>query len=195
MTALPIVETQAGDISAYVPTNVISITDGQIYLESTLFNAGVRPALNVGLSVSRVGGSAQSRAMKKVSGRLRLYLSQYRELSSFAQFGSELDNSTVQMIETGKRIVEVLKQSKHSAYDSVHEVIILYIVMKDLLQEVPTDKVNDFVKAFCSFLDINCVDIVCEINEKNDIGLEIGLVIEERVKEFSKFYFEEIVNE
>ncbi len=195
MTALPIVETQAGDISAYVPTNVISITDGQIYLESTLFNAGVRPALNVGLSVSRVGGSAQSRAMKKVSGRLRLYLSQYRELSSFAQFGSELDNSTVQMIETGKRIVEVLKQSKHSAYDSVHEVIILYIVMKDLLQEVPTDKVNDFVKAFCSFLDINCADIVCEINEKNDIGLEIGLVIEERVKEFSKFYFEEIVNE
>lgn len=189
MTALPIVETLAGDISAYVPTNVISITDGQIYLESELFNAGVRPAVNVGLSVSRVGGSAQLKGMKKVSGKLRLYLSQYRELAIFAQFGSELDSATTAMLQQGARITEALKQNINNPYDVEHEIIVLYIAMKELLKNVPVKQVTEFVKAFVEYLDISNAHIVNDIRVNKDLSMENGLEIEEAVQQFSSFYF------
>ncbi|MCI9031176.1 MAG: F0F1 ATP synthase subunit alpha [Clostridia bacterium] len=191
MTALPIIETLAGDISAYVPTNVISITDGQIYLESELFNSGVRPAVNVGLSVSRVGGSAQVKGIRKVGGKLRLYLSQYRELSVFAQFGSELDGETTAMLEKGARITEALKQDVRSHYDTAHEIIVLYIAMKELLKEIPTNRVSSFVKAFTEYLDIHHADIVNEIEQNGDIGMEAGLVVEKEMRTFADYYFKE----
>lgn len=191
MTALPIIETLAGDISAYVPTNVISITDGQIYLESELFNAGVRPAVNVGLSVSRVGGSAQVKGIRKVSGKLRLYLSQYRELSVFAQFGSELDRETTAMLEKGARITEALKQNVRSHYDTAHEIIVLYIAMKELLKDIPTNSVSNFVKAFTEYLDIHCTDIVDEIEKTNDMDMDAGLTVEREVRTFADYYFKE----
>lgn len=191
ITALPIVETQAGDISAYIPTNVISITDGQIYLESELFNAGVRPAVNVGLSVSRVGGSAQLAAMRTVSGKLRLYLSQYRELSVFSQFGSELDPSTAAMLQQGARLTEVLKQGVNCPYDSEHEIILLYVAMKKLLKEVPVPKITGFIKDFTAYLDVSCSDIISEINSSANLSMETGLRIEQAVKEFAAAYMKD----
>ena len=144
LTALPIIETQAGDVSAYIPTNVISITDGQIYLESELFHAGIRPAINPGISVSRVGGSAQIKAMKKVAGSLKLMYSQYRELQSFAQFGSDLDADTKARLAQGERVVEILKQGRNSPLDVELQVCIIYAVTKDMLTDVPVDRINDF---------------------------------------------------
>jgi len=140
LTALPIIETQAGDLSAYIPTNVISITDGQIYLESDLFNAGIRPAVNPGLSVSRVGGAAQTKMMKKVAGSLRLDLAQYRELATFAQFGSDLDEATQKRLERGKRIVEVLKQPQYKPLDTSSQVVILWAVNNGYLDNVPIEE-------------------------------------------------------
>ena len=191
MTALPVIETLAGDISAYVPTNVISITDGQIYLESELFNAGVRPAVNVGLSVSRVGGSAQVKGMRKVSGKLRLYLSQYRELAVFAQFGSELDKETTDMLQKGARITEALKQGVNVHYDTAHQIILLYVAMKELLKDVPTADVSKFVQAFTSYLDVNQADTVREISETNDLAQNSAFAIEEAVKTFTEYYFKD----
>ncbi len=144
ITALPIIETQAGDVSAYIPTNVISITDGQIFLESELFHAGVRPAVNPGISVSRVGGNAQIKAMKKVSGRLKLLYSQYRELQGFAQFGSDLDADTKSRLEMGKRIVEVLKQNRNSPVAVELQVAIIYAVVNDLLSDIPVERIAEF---------------------------------------------------
>lgn len=190
MTAIPIVETQAGDISAYVPTNVISITDGQIYLESELFNAGIRPAVNVGLSVSRVGGNAQTDGLRKASGKLRLYLSQYRELAVFAQFGSELDSTTSSMLAKGARITEALKQRTGRLYDTTHEILILYIATKKLLKDVPVHRVTDFLEAFVEFIDTNKIDLINEITEKKELSLESSLLVEDAVKEFADFYFE-----
>lgn len=153
LTALPIIETQAGDVSAYIPTNVISITDGQIYLETQLFNQGVRPAINAGLSVSRVGGAAQIKAMKKVSGSLRTELAQYRELESFSQFGSELDQDTLSRLEHGKRIVEVLKQPQYQPMSVEHQVIILYAMTKRYLEEVPVNQILEFEKGLLAYCD------------------------------------------
>src|SRR5690606_31958058 len=144
LTALPIIETQAGDVSAYIPTNVISITDGQIFLESDLFYAGVRPAVNVGISVSRVGGSAQTKAMRSVAGRLRLDLAQYRELEAFAQFGSELDAATQKQLARGERIVEVLKQPQYAPMAMEQQVMVLYAVTNGLLDDVPTARIRAF---------------------------------------------------
>ena len=144
LTALPIIETQAGDVSAYIPTNVISITDGQIFLESELFHAGIRPAVNPGISVSRVGGNAQIKAMKKVAGSLKLLYSQYRELQGFAQFGSDLDKDTMARLEQGKRIVEVLKQDRNSPIDVELQVAIIYAVVNNMLADVPTEKIKEF---------------------------------------------------
>ncbi|MCB0639603.1 MAG: F0F1 ATP synthase subunit alpha [Lewinella sp.] len=148
LTALPIIETQAGDVSAYIPTNVISITDGQIFLESNLFNAGIRPAINVGISVSRVGGSAQIKSMKKVSGTLKLDQAQYRELEAFAKFGSDLDAATMSVIEKGKRNVEILKQPQYSPVPVEKQVAIIYLGTKGLLREVAVEKVKEFEEAF-----------------------------------------------
>jgi F-type H+-transporting ATPase subunit alpha len=160
LTALPIIETQAGDVSAYIPTNVISITDGQIFLESNLFNAGVRPAINVGISVSRVGGSAQIKSMKKVSGTLKLDQAQYRELEAFAKFGSDLDAATMAVITKGQRNVEILKQPQYSPVTVGKQVAIIYLGTKNLLRNVPVDKVQDFEEAFFTELDQRHSDVL-----------------------------------
>jgi len=153
LTALPIIETQAGDVSAYIPTNVISITDGQIFLESDLFNSGVRPAINVGISVSRVGGNAQIKSMKKVAGTLKLDQAQYRELEAFAKFGSDLDAATMNVIEKGKRNVEILKQAQNDPYTIENQVAIIYAGSKDLLRKVPVNKVKEFESNFLAYLN------------------------------------------
>ncbi|MAB48761.1 MULTISPECIES: F0F1 ATP synthase subunit alpha [Winogradskyella] len=153
LTALPIIETQAGDVSAYIPTNVISITDGQIFLESDLFNSGVRPAINVGISVSRVGGSAQIKSMKKVAGTLKLDQAQFRELEAFAKFGSDLDAATLNVIEKGKRNVEILKQAQNDPYTVEDQVAIIYAGSKNLLRNVPVEKVKEFERDYIEFLN------------------------------------------
>jgi F-type H+-transporting ATPase subunit alpha len=153
LTALPIIETQAGDVSAYIPTNVISITDGQIFLESDLFNSGVRPAINVGISVSRVGGSAQIKSMKKVAGTLKLDQAQFRELEAFAKFGSDLDAATLNVIEKGKRNVEILKQAQNDPYTVEDQVAIIYAGSKNLLRNVPVDKVKEFEQNYIEVLN------------------------------------------
>ncbi|MDG2431877.1 MAG: F0F1 ATP synthase subunit alpha, partial [Flavobacterium sp.] len=153
LTALPIIETQAGDVSAYIPTNVISITDGQIFLDGDLFNSGVRPAINVGISVSRVGGNAQIKSMKKVSGTLKLDQAQFRELEAFAKFGSDLDAVTLNVIEKGKRNVEILKQGLNDPYTVEDQVAIIYAGSKNLLKNVPVNKVKEFEKDFLEFLN------------------------------------------
>ena len=153
LTALPIIETQAGDVSAYIPTNVISITDGQIFLESDLFNSGVRPAINVGISVSRVGGSAQIKSMKKVAGTLKLDQAQFRELEAFAKFGSDLDAATLNVIEKGKRNVEILKQAQNDPFTVENQVAIIYAGSKNLLREVPVEKIKEFERAYLELLN------------------------------------------
>jgi len=160
LTALPIIETQAGDVSAYIPTNVISITDGQIFLESDLFNSGVRPAINVGISVSRVGGNAQIKSMKKVAGTLKLDQAQYRELEAFAKFGSDLDAATMNVIEKGKRNVEILKQAQNDPYTVENQVAIIYAGSKDLLRKVPVNKVKEFESDFLVYLNTKHLDVL-----------------------------------
>ena len=187
LTALPIIETQAGDISAYIPTNVISITDGQIYLESDLFNAGVRPALNVGLSVSRVGGSAQTRAMKKVAGKLRLDLAQYRELVTFAQFGAaELDKATRAQLERGQRITEVLKQPQYVPMNVEKEVSILYAAINGYLDDVPVDKVMAFEGAFHRFMETSHPEIGQRIDVDKEISDETEEALKQAINEFKQ---------
>jgi F-type H+-transporting ATPase subunit alpha len=187
LTALPIIETQANDISAYVPTNVISITDGQLFLEADLFNAGVRPAINVGLSVSRVGGSAQRRAIRQVAGSLKLELAQFRELQAFAQFGtSDLDASTVRQIERGRRITELLKQPQYSPVPFHSEVTILFAAVNGFLDDVPVDKVRAFETALYSHMESNHPAIVAEINEKMILSDELSEQMRKAIAEFKQ---------
>ena len=153
LTALPIIETQAGDVSAYIPTNVISITDGQIFLEGDLFNAGIRPAINVGISVSRVGGSAQIKSMKKVAGTLKLDQAQFRELEAFAKFGSDLDAATKSVLDKGSRNVEILKQMEGDPYPVEKQVAIVYVGSRGLIQNVPVNKVKEFEAEYLDYLD------------------------------------------
>ncbi|APS38223.1 MULTISPECIES: F0F1 ATP synthase subunit alpha [Salegentibacter] len=160
LTALPIIETQAGDVSAYIPTNVISITDGQIFLTSDLFNSGVRPAIDVGISVSRVGGSAQIKSMKKVAGTLKLDQAQYRELEAFAKFGSDLDPTTLRVIQKGKRNVEILKQAENDPYPVEDQIAIIYAGSKNLLKDVPVEKVKEFERDYLQFLDTKHRDVL-----------------------------------
>jgi F-type H+-transporting ATPase subunit alpha len=187
LTALPIIETQAGDISAYIPTNVISITDGQIYLETDLFNAGVRPALNVGLSVSRVGGAAQSRAMKRVAGKLRLGLAQYRELATFSQFGAaELDKATRAQLERGQRITEVLKQPQYVPMPLKKEVTILYAVINGYLDDVPVEKVKGFEEGFHRFMETSHPEIGQRIAEEKELSDETEELLKQAIAEFKE---------
>ena len=172
LTALPIIETQAGDVSAYIPTNVISITDGQIYLESDLFHKGIRPALNVGLSVSRVGSAAQIKAMKQVAGTLRLDLAQFRELEASAQFGSDLDEKTRSLIERGRRSVEVLKQGQYSPLSVEQEVAVLYALSRGYLDTVPADKIRSWEKEFLEYLASEGEDVLSAIREKKALDEE-----------------------
>jgi len=160
LTALPIIETQAGDVSAYIPTNVISITDGQIFLESNLFNAGVKPAINVGISVSRVGGNAQIKSMKKVSGTLKLDQAQYRELEAFSKFGSDLDAATLLILEKGKRNVEILKQPQYSPVAVEKQVAIIFLGTNGLLKEIPVNKVGEFEDLFFTTLEASHKDVL-----------------------------------
>jgi F-type H+/Na+-transporting ATPase subunit alpha len=160
LTALPVIETQAGDVSAYIPTNVISITDGQIFLESNLFNAGFRPAINVGISVSRVGGNAQIKSMKKIAGTLKLDQAQYRELEAFAKFGSELDAATMRVLDKGRKNMEILKQSQYSPMKVEHQIAIIYCGVRELLREVPVEKIKEFEKAFLELMEMGHRDVL-----------------------------------
>ncbi len=188
ITALPIIETQAGDVSAYIPTNVISITDGQIYLESDLFYKGVRPALNVGLSVSRVGSSAQIKAMKQVAGKLRLDLAQFRELEAFAQFGSDLDEKTRNLIERGKRAVEVLKQPQFSPLSVEKESIIIYALTRGYLDSIPVDDISRFEEEFLMSLDVTGREILEKISSEKLISEETEASLQKFLEEFKKTF-------
>jgi F-type H+-transporting ATPase subunit alpha len=186
LTALPVIETQANDVSAYIPTNVISITDGQIYLESDLFYAGIRPALNVGISVSRVGGAAQIRAMRQVAGRLRLDLAQFRELAAFAQFGSDLDRATRAQLERGLRIQEILKQPQYRPMPVEQQVMILWAVTNGLLDDVPIEKARDWEDAFHNFMTNNHPDIGQAIRSERQLNDDAIARLRSAIEEFKK---------
>ncbi len=185
LTALPIIETQAGDVSAYIPTNVISITDGQIYLEPSLFFAGVRPAINVGLSVSRVGGAAQTKAMKQVAGKLRLELAQYRELEAFAKFGSDLDKSTQAQLNRGVRLVELLKQPQYKPMPAEKEVMSLYSGTRGFLDSIPVEKILQYEEQMLAFVERKYPEILAEIKEKNIIGDSLDQKMSAALTEFA----------
>jgi F-type H+-transporting ATPase subunit alpha len=174
LTALPIVETQAGDFSAYIPTNVISITDGQIYLQSELFYAGVRPAINAGLSVSRVGGNAQSKAMKKVAGSLRLDLAQFRELEAFTKFGSELDKSTQAQINRGQRLIEILKQGQYEPFATENQIAIIFAAGQGLLDDVPVNRVKAFEKEFLLYLRSSHATVMETLRTKKELTSDVA---------------------
>jgi F-type H+-transporting ATPase subunit alpha len=189
LTALPIIETQAGDLSAYIPTNVISITDGQIFLESDLFNQGVRPAINVGNSVSRVGGSAQIKAMRQVAGSLRLDLAQYRELAAFAQFGSDLDQATQKQLNRGKRLTEILKQPQYQPLPVERQVAIIYAATNGYLDGVPVERLRQYEEDLYRFLDLQQDGVLAKISQKkildDEIKAELGKALDEFGKQFT----------
>ena len=188
ITALPIIETQAGDVSAYIPTNVISITDGQIFLETDLFNSGVRPAVNPGISVSRVGSAAQIKAMKKVSSSLKLLYSQFKELQSFSQFGSDLDQDTKERLDKGERIVEVLKQGRNSPVTVENQVIIIYAVVNDYLKDIPIELISDFETELFRFVDESHPDIISSISETKELTKENEEALKDVLKTFIEKY-------
>jgi F-type H+-transporting ATPase subunit alpha len=184
LTALPIIETQAGDVSGYIPTNVISITDGQIYLEPELFYAGVRPAVNVGLSVSRVGGAAQTKAMKQVAGTLRLDLAQFRELAAFAQFGSDLDKSTLAQIERGKRMVELLKQGQFVPMSMVEQVAVLFAATQGFIDDVPVEAVRKFEQEFQRYMSDRKADVMKELSDKKALDDDLKAKLTKAIEDF-----------
>ena len=190
LTALPIIETQAGDVSAYIPTNVISITDGQIYLETEMFNAGFRPAINAGLSVSRVGGAAQIKAMKKIAAPIRTELAQYRELASFAQFGSELDDNTKETLAQGERVKEVLKQPQYAPMAVQYQVIIIYAVTRKYLLDVPTEEIGRFEKEFFEFLNTKYPEVPGNIASEQVISDETEMTLKSAIEEFKKQFLQ-----
>jgi F-type H+-transporting ATPase subunit alpha len=188
LTALPIIETQAGDVSAYIPTNVISITDGQIYLEGDLFYAGVRPAINVGLSVSRVGGNAQIKAMKQSAGRLRLDLAQYRALEAFAKFGSDLDKATQQQLRRGERMVEILKQPQYQPLSVSKQVALIYLGVNGYLDEVEVDKLAKLQDEFLSFVESNYPEVLEDIASKKQLDDELNEKLNKSCPEFINMF-------
>jgi F-type H+-transporting ATPase subunit alpha len=184
LTALPIIETQEGEVSAYIPTNVISITDGQIYLEPDLFFAGVRPAINVGISVSRVGGNAQTKAMKKIAGSLRLDLAAYRELEAFAQLGTELDKATQAQLDRGARLVELLKQPQFKPMSVEQEVMVIYAGTKGYLDDVPVNRVQEFQNAFLGYVDTSVPDLRRDLAEKRELTDDIESRLKQALSDF-----------
>ncbi len=188
ITALPIIETQSGDVSAYIPTNVISITDGQIFLESELFYTGHRPAVNSGISVSRVGGDAQIKAMKKVSGKIKLELAQYRELQSFAQFGSDLDKDTKQRLDHGERLMEILKQRQYSPIKVEHQVLILYCATHNYLADIKVEDIHSFETGLYDFMDTHYPQIGNEIKQKGNISKELEIMMNSAIEEYKKVF-------
>ena len=191
LTALPIIETQAGDVSAYIPTNVISITDGQIYLETEMFNAGFRPAINAGLSVSRVGGDAQIKAMKKIAGPIRTELAQFRELQSFAQFGSDLDADTLQNLAQGERIQQILKQPQYQPMPVEKQVVMIYAVTRRHLTDIPVDQVLDFEKGLLEYMDSKCDDVLAAIRTEKVLTEDIEAGLVKAITEYKKVFLEE----
>jgi F-type H+-transporting ATPase subunit alpha len=187
LTALPIIETQAGDVAAYIPTNVISITDGQIFLQSDLFFSGVRPAVNVGISVSRVGSSAQTKAMKKVAGRLRLDLAQYRELEAFAQFGSELDEATRRALNRGEKMVATLNQPQYQPWPMEEQVVVLYAGVNGYLDDIPTDQVPRFNEEFIEDLRTEG-SILKEIRESGDLPDDLAEKLNKEIERFKSMF-------
>jgi len=188
LTALPVIETQAGDVSAYIPTNVISITDGQIYLEPSLFNSGVRPAINVGISVSRVGGNAQIKAMKKIAGRLRLELAQYRELEAFAKFGSDLDKSTLAQLRRGSRLVELLKQGQYVPMSVSKQVASIFAGTNGYLDEIPEGEVGRYETEFLEMMELKHPEILQEIAEKKDLSEELTGKLKRVLQQFTESF-------
>ncbi|MBE6995086.1 MAG: F0F1 ATP synthase subunit alpha, partial [Ruminococcaceae bacterium] len=188
ITALPIIETQAGDVSAYIPTNVISITDGQIFLESELFHSGVMPAVNPGISVSRVGGSAQIKAMKKVAGSLKLLYSQYRELQSFAQFGSDLDADTKERLAQGERIVEVLKQDRNSPIDVELQVCAIYAVTHNYMKDVPVEKIKQYELELYDYMRNQGAAVLESIRDTKDLSKETSEALDKALGEFTSVF-------
>jgi F-type H+/Na+-transporting ATPase subunit alpha len=188
LTALPIIETQAGDVSAYIPTNVISITDGQVYLEPGLFFSGIRPAINVGLSVSRVGGSAQTKAMRTVAGSLRLDMAQFRELEAFAQFGSDLDKATQRQLNRGRRLVEVLKQPQYQPMAAEKQIMILAAGTYGYLDEWPVEAVSAYEKQMIEFMEAKHGDVLKEIKEKGQIGEDLEGKIKKALDAFKTIF-------
>jgi F-type H+-transporting ATPase subunit alpha len=184
LTALPVIETQEGDVSAYIPTNVISITDGQIYLETNLFNSGVRPAIDVGLSVSRVGGNAQIKAMKSVAGTLRLDLAQYRELEAFAKFGSDLDKTTLSQLTRGERMVEILKQNQYVPMDVAKQITIIFAAANGHLDDIEADKVSDFEKGLFDYLDANNASELDSITSEGKISEDVEAKLNDAIASF-----------
>jgi F-type H+-transporting ATPase subunit alpha len=188
LTALPVIETQAGDVSAYIPTNVISITDGQIYLVSSLFNAGIRPAIDVGISVSRVGGNAQIKAMKKVAGRLRIELAQYRELEAFARFGSDLDKATLQQLRRGSRLIELLKQGQYLPMPVEKQVVSIFAGTNGFLDEIPVEHVQRYEREVLEMMELKHADLLAAIAEKKDLSDDIVAKLKTILKEFTNSF-------
>jgi F-type H+-transporting ATPase subunit alpha len=188
ITALPIIETLAGDVTAYIPTNVISITDGQIFLETDLFLSGVRPAINPGISVSRVGGSAQIKAMKQVAGSLRIELAQYRELAAFSQFGSDLDREAKERIEKGKRLMEILKQPQYEPMNVIDEIIILYTAVNNYLKDIAVNEIGRFEKELLEFIDTHYRDLKQMLREKKEISGEVDEKLKAAISEFKTLF-------
>jgi F-type H+-transporting ATPase subunit alpha len=188
LTALPIIETQAGDVSAYIPTNVISITDGQIFLETDLFYQGVRPAISVGISVSRVGSAAQIKAMKQVAGRIKLELAQYRELAAFAQFGSDLDARTQSQLERGKRIVEIFKQPQYNPIAVEVQVAVLWIAQNGFVDDVPVERIKDFQAKLTDFLVMRRAELMGRIVREGSLNDELTAALKSAATEFKQNY-------
>ncbi|WP_230658334.1 F0F1 ATP synthase subunit alpha [Psychrobacter sp. I-STPA10] len=186
LTALPIIETQAGDVSAFVPTNVISITDGQIFLESSLFNSGIRPAVNAGISVSRVGGSAQTKIIKKLSGGIRTALAQYRELAAFAQFASDLDDATKQQLEHGERVTELMKQKQYQPMSVAEQAVVIYASNEGYLADVPVDKIGDFEEAYLRYMQDQHGDLMRELNETANYNDDIAAQLKSSIEAFKQ---------
>jgi F-type H+-transporting ATPase subunit alpha len=188
LTALPIIETQAGDVSAYIPTNVISITDGQIYLESDLFYSGVRPAINAGLSVSRVGGNAQIKAMKQVAGRLRLDLAQYRELEAFAKFGSDLDKTTQQQLHRGKRLIEILKQDQYQPMPFEKQIAVIFAATNGFIDQIPVEEIQRFEKEFLDYLETKNPKFLTDLADKKELTESLKEILQNILNEFLKIF-------
>jgi F-type H+-transporting ATPase subunit alpha len=188
LTALPIIETQAGDVSAFVPTNVISITDGQIFLESSLFNAGIRPAINAGISVSRVGGAAQTKVIKGLSGGIRTDLAQYRELAAFAQFASDLDEATRKQLDRGYRVVESLKQGQFEPMNVIDQIVVIYAATRGHLDSIPVTEVRNWEKQFRTFIHNQKPEIWDELQQKKDLSDDLIRKIDAAIKEFHGQY-------
>jgi F-type H+-transporting ATPase subunit alpha len=187
LTALPIIETQAGDVSAYIPTNVISITDGQIFLETNLFNSGVRPAINVGISVSRVGGNAQIKSMKRVAGTLKLDQAQYRELEAFSKFGSDLDATTLAVLDKGAKNVEILKQKQYSPVSVEKQIAIIYCGTKALLKDIPVKSIKEFEADYLEYLELKHKDVIKQLRE-GQLNDDITKVLEQVAQEIAAKY-------